>query len=264
MSAIDPIFGIAPPEDSSWVPSPGYLLRRNRVIATMVKLPQTLDLLEMGCGAGALIADFRAMGHICTAVESSPDARALAKQFHAADENVTISAELSKDWDERFDCLVSFEVLEHIEHDAVVLREWISLVRPGGYIILSVPAGPQRWDASDEWAGHFRRYTRTGLQELVQECGARVESIETYGFPLANIIAPIRARTKAKAHSSDDVALRTAESGVVRSAEKRMLPLLKTKPGRFALRGFFALQSMAARTDLGPAYLLVARKMGDE
>ncbi|WAT18761.1 class I SAM-dependent methyltransferase [Aurantiacibacter sp. MUD11] len=259
MMALDPVFGATPPAGSQWVPSPGFLLRRNRILKMMRDIPGG-DLLELGCGAGAMLADFAALGHRCTAVETSEAARAGATQFHAGNPSVTILSETDPSWRESFDCVVSFEVLEHIEEDREALSEWLSYLRPGGKLVLSVPAGPHRWDASDEWAGHIRRYTRDGLTDLVTSCGAKVEQVETYGWPLANMLAPIRARSKAKASAADSTAARTAESGIERSAERRMLPILKSLPGRLAMRGFFAMQAAAAPTDLGPGYLLLARK----
>jgi SAM-dependent methyltransferase len=207
-----------------------------------------------------MLADFRAMGHRCTAVETSDAARTTAEAFNSGASGVSIHASIDPAWHASFDCLASFEVLEHIEDDAAALSEWITFLRPNGHIVLSVPAGPHRWDASDDWAGHFRRYTREGLIELVTACGGQVERVETYGFPLANIIAPIRARSKARARQAGDIAERTAESGIERSAERRALPLLQSLPGRMALRGCFAMQALAANSDLGPAYLLLGRK----
>lgn len=260
MTAIDTVFGAPPPADSQWVPSPGFLLRRDRILKTMRDLPRGLELLEIGCGAGAMLADFSALGHTCTAVETSPGARADAARFHADNPSVTILGETNPEWRGRFDCVASFEVLEHIEDDHAALAEWMAYLRPGGYLVLSVPAGPHRWDASDEWAGHIRRYTRDGLTDLVASCGAEVERVETYGWPLANILAPIRARSKAQAGAANTVAARTADSGIERSAERRLLPILKSPPGRMAMRCFFAMQAAAASTDLGPGYLLLARK----
>ncbi len=263
MTSIDPILGATPPDGSQWVPSPGFLLRRHRILNTMRDLPERMEMLEIGCGAGAMLADFAALGHTCTAVETSPGARADAASFHADNPSITILGETRPEWRERFDCVASFEVLEHIEEDEAALREWMAYLRPGGYLVLSVPAGPQRWDASDEWAGHIRRYTRDGLASLVKSCGAEVQRVETYGWPLANILAPIRARSKARAIMDSSIAARTADSGIERSAERRLLPILRSFPGRVAMRSFYALQAATSGTDLGPGYLLLARKVAD-
>jgi len=47
-----------------------------------------------------------------------------------------------------YDMVCAFEVLEHLKRDEAALRDWITLVRPGGHLVLSVPAGPERFG---EW-----------------------------------------------------------------------------------------------------------------
>src|SRR3546814_16202134 len=57
---------------------------------------------------------------------------------------------------------------------------------PNGKMILSVPAHRSRWGAGDVWAGHYRRYDRNDVEQLLVSCGMEVEHLECYGFPLAN------------------------------------------------------------------------------
>lgn len=260
MTRYDPLFGIQPADAGGWVPSPGYLLRRQRILHHFSSLPSGLNILEIGCGAGATIADLRRLGHSCTAVETSDAAREVAQNLHADDENVHVFADIDDSWDERFDVVTAFEVLEHIEDDAAAFAEWVQCLHPGGTIVVSVPGGPHRWDASDVWAGHFRRYTRRSLKALAAHAGVDVETIETYGFPLANMIAPLRARTKPASGAATSLEERTADSGIKRGAEQRLYPYLRSFPGRLALRAFFGAQALSASTDLGPGYFMVARK----
>ena len=48
MTSIDPVLGATPPKDSQWVPSPGFLLRRDRILSTMRDLPRGMEMLEIG------------------------------------------------------------------------------------------------------------------------------------------------------------------------------------------------------------------------
>lgn len=259
-AAVDPMFGIKPADAGGWVPSPGYLMRRQRILHHVKSLGTGLDILEIGCGAGATIADFRRFGHRCTAVETSDSARNVAAAIHKDDPDVSVYDSVDASWTSQFDLVAAFEVLEHIEEDQSAFSEWVSCLRPGGRAIVSVPGGPHRWDASDVWAGHYRRYTRESLAALATHAGANVELIESYGFPLANLIAPIRARAKTKSGAADTQAGRTADSGIVRGPEQRLLPYLESSPGRMILRACFGLQAMAARTDLGPGYFMIAQR----
>jgi SAM-dependent methyltransferase len=57
------------------------------------------------------------------------------------------------------DTIICINVLEHIEDDAKVLRNFFKLLRPGGHALLLVPANPRLYTGVDEALGHFRRYT---------------------------------------------------------------------------------------------------------
>jgi hypothetical protein len=56
-----------------------------------------------------------------------------------------------------------FDVLEHIEDDKTFVGQMFDLVRPGGFLYLTVPAFNWLWSMSDVDAMHYRRYTRQSL-----------------------------------------------------------------------------------------------------
>jgi 2-polyprenyl-3-methyl-5-hydroxy-6-metoxy-1,4-benzoquinol methylase len=74
-----------------------------------------------------------------------------------------------------------FDVLEHIETDAEFLTKIKALLVPGGYLYLTVPAYNILWSNEDRDAGHFRRYTLTKLEKLLENCGFKIE-YGTYFF----------------------------------------------------------------------------------
>src|SRR5688572_255286 len=69
-------YGRVAPE-LGWVPAPRYLLRRHRALNLLKGLPRG-RVLEVGCGAGALLNDLAGLGYDCTALESSSEARRVA------------------------------------------------------------------------------------------------------------------------------------------------------------------------------------------
>lgn len=73
-----------------------------------------------------------------------------------------------------FDLIVAFNVLEHIEHDAVVLKQWSSLLAPGGMMVLLVPFSQRLFSPVDQAVGHFRRYQKKDFEQLIQSCGGKV------------------------------------------------------------------------------------------
>jgi SAM-dependent methyltransferase len=85
-----------------------------------------------------------------------------------------------------------FDVLEHIEDDAGVLRQVHALLRPGGLLFLTVPAYAFLHSADDVVAGHFRRYTLRSLTRAVIDNGFRPE-YGTYLFaPLPPLVLLLR------------------------------------------------------------------------
>lgn len=89
--------------------------------------------------------------------------------------------------DNCFDAIVSGEVLEHIQDDRQAVKEFHRVLKDGGICAITVPANPRLWDKNDEWAGHFRRYTRMQLQRLFEENGFEVMKCTYWGFPLIRL-----------------------------------------------------------------------------
>ncbi|HEX2595672.1 MAG TPA: class I SAM-dependent methyltransferase [Luteimonas sp.] len=260
----DSLLGPAFPE-AGWVPAPRYLMRRARIL----DLARTLApgrLLEIGPGAGVLLTEFARRGFECEALELSPAARALCAQvFAQRGTSVRLHDHVSAELEGRFDHMFAFEVLEHIEDDVAALRQWASWLKPGGHLLLSVPAHMRLWTARDTWAGHVRRYARDELAARLREGGFEVEAFDCYGFPLTNlsewVSAPIFAR---QIHAGDDAAqarqANNDRSGIDRRADVRLFPLVRSLPGKLALKTAFAVQDRFLRTDLGSGYIVKARR----
>lgn len=97
-----------------------------------------------------------------------------------------------------YDLVCAFEVLEHIDDDKGALAEWVSLVRPGGHLMLSVPAFQERFGPMDAHAGHFRRYSPAELEDRLVESGLTDVEIIVYGWPLGYALEGVRNRIDAK------------------------------------------------------------------
>jgi SAM-dependent methyltransferase len=86
-----------------------------------------------------------------------------------------------------------FDVLEHIQEDAGFLKSIRNLLVPGGRVYLTVPAYPALWSADDDYAGHFRRYTLSGLSQVLQKAGLHTEFASYIFFMLPMPIFLFRA-----------------------------------------------------------------------
>jgi SAM-dependent methyltransferase len=262
---VDEMLGPAAPA-LGWVPAPRYLLRRARIQSLMRGIPGK-TLLEIGPGAGALLLEYSKLGFQCEALETSPEARQLASKVLAtSDQPIPIHETPGSSWAGRFDVIYAFEVLEHIEDDTKALVEWTSWLKPGAYLLLSVPAHMRLWTARDEWAGHVRRYEREPLKALFDKAGLRVEKVECYGFPLTNLSewasSPIFARAmRSGGRTPQDGRIRnTDRSGVDRSPDLKFFPWLNSFPGKLAIRTFCMIQNFFLDTDLGSGYVVKAQR----
>ena len=222
-------------------------------------MPQGERALEIGCGPGALLHDLAAMGYRCDAVETSERALELAAVAFRGRSDVEVHSGPRPEWDGCFDLVAAFEVLEHIEDDAKALTEWVRWLTPGGHLLISVPAHQRRWNPTDEWAGHYRRYEVAQVDALLRVAGLEAVTLECYGFPLANVLEAIRARTFQRGAADGRVGA-TAASGVERSVERRMWPLQTSLAGQLAMRTLCRLQDSFLHRELGNGFIAVARK----
>jgi SAM-dependent methyltransferase len=180
--------------------------------------------------------------------------------------SIVLHDRVSPRLDGRFDNMLAFEVLEHIEDDLGALRQWASWLKPGGRLLLSVPAHMCLWTPRDEWAGHVRRYEREALVAVLREAGFEIEAFECYGFPLTNlsewVSGPLFAR---RIHAggndaADDRKRNNDRSGIDRSLDLRLFPLVASLPGKLALRTACAIQDLFLGTDLGSGYVARVRR----
>jgi SAM-dependent methyltransferase len=74
-------------------------------------------------------------------------------------------------FDNEFDAIGAFDVIEHIEEDETVLSQLYIALKPGGYLLLTVPQHAWLWSPSDDYACHQRRYSAADLHRKVDNAG---------------------------------------------------------------------------------------------
>jgi SAM-dependent methyltransferase len=80
----------------------------------------------------------------------------------------------------RFDTIIALNVVEHIENTAQVLSNSKKMLRPGGRMIVLVPAFQSLYNSFDEELGHFRRYTRKQLRQLFTDNDMKLVSLQYF------------------------------------------------------------------------------------
>jgi SAM-dependent methyltransferase len=88
--------------------------------------------------------------------------------------------------DQSLDTIILVNVLEHIEDDADTLRQFSRILRPGGNLLLFVPALPFLFSDMDQVLGHHRRYLLKGLRKGVESAG--LELVRSRYFDLLGIL----------------------------------------------------------------------------
>jgi SAM-dependent methyltransferase len=135
-----------------------------------------LQILEIGSGIGSLTKHLLSFGHVVATDISDVYVEKLNERFQNED-----SFEAHQ-WDagtlpppafaqKKFDLIVSFNVLEHIENDHQALKVWNSLLKENGRLVVLVPNSPGLYSPIDKALGHFRRYTKRELETKVVSTG---------------------------------------------------------------------------------------------
>lgn len=148
--------------------------RRDAILRRVAGLPKDSRILDVGCSSGILLEKLRERGYEqLYGVDISEDSIDIARRRGLSQVHVMDAACMGFP-SASFDVLISSDSLEHIEDDTAVAREFYRLLRPGGRLILYVPAHPFLWSGHDVVNHHFRRYTRRGLERLIEATGLRV------------------------------------------------------------------------------------------
>jgi SAM-dependent methyltransferase len=225
-----------------------------------LRIAQPTAVLEIGAGEGGL-GSWLARHYTYTGVELDDQSRAAAEARIAADGRGTINAQLADVADRDFDIVCAFEVLEHIDDDALALKQWREYLRPSGWLLLSVPAHQDHYGAADELVGHYRRYERDTFRTRLENAGFDVVRFSSYGAGFGHVLQKVRnglaARVLAKkGEEGDTPEERTSGSGRLfqpRRVATAVACATVAAPARL-------VQAPFARTDLGTGYVVLARR----
>lgn len=144
-------------------------------------------VVDIGCGAGDMVAWLAERGHDVRGIDVS-ERIVQAARDHLRDRGLDparieqSSIESFVGRGEQADNIVSLECLEHIEDDEAAFDSLISAVRPGGRLILSVPAMPSLFGPKDVAVGHHRRYTVERLRALANRPDIRVDELRYWNL----------------------------------------------------------------------------------
>lgn len=189
-------------EDRYW----WFVARRRLALGLLSRWIDKVEsprILDLGCGTGVVISELRTWSRpvgldmsqlaLGFCAKRGLDALAIgdgtAMPFRAA----------------AFDAMIGLDVFEHIEDDQKAFAEALRVLRPGGVLVLSVPAFRFLWGPHDVALHHFRRYTVRQVRERLKAAGFEVEKA-SYSvfllFPLVVLWRLIEKRKKGPAKAS--------------------------------------------------------------
>lgn len=156
-----------------------------------LKRPSDHRLLELGCGSGRVLATLETEFPHSVGIEGH--LKALERAVHRCPTSNLVHGNVLNTplVSDQFDWVVAFDVLEHVDPKAF-LREAYRLTRPGGMLLLSVPAFPMLWSRVDELAGHRCRYRLKTLTEELITSGWQMRGHTYFQFFLFPLLAANR------------------------------------------------------------------------
>jgi len=160
-----------------------WISRRDLILQLVrqrLKNRSTGEILDVGCAGGQMLQELVALGRV-TGVEPDmnlAEEAAKHEEFHLIPESIE-NAPLETG---RYDLALALDVIEHIENDLGALRKIHGSLKPGGQLILTVPALASLWSEHDVANKHFRRYEKKQLMGVLREAGFQVELCRFFFF----------------------------------------------------------------------------------
>jgi len=137
------------------------------------------DPIEIGSGLGDYAIEWADRIPRLTATEADPERLVKLKERMVDHPGVSVREMLLPSEDSgHYSAAVSYNVLEHIEDHVGALRSIARLVRPGGAVVLIVPAFMFAMSPVDIATGHVRRYTKKTMRAALTEAGLEVERVQ--------------------------------------------------------------------------------------
>lgn len=254
--------------DHITAPAPRMILRLLVLRKILSELRQDLKspdaIAEIGAGLGdamSLVRSCMTPKAIDIFEESEKAIKVLKNRFSNYGENcseVLVKTAFTPA-EKAYQLVFCFEVIEHIEDDHAFIQMITNSLDTGGYFVGSVPAYMSKWQDVDVLAGHYRRYEKQELIEKLKACGLSNVVIHTYGFPLINLLYPLRKiyysslLKNSKSLSKQEA---TAKSGVSRGLAMRF-----NKPLVYAVVRFFSIfQSLPYLSSYGDGFVFTCQK----
>ncbi len=147
--------------------SPWYVYRNEVIFSLLQRFGLTNEAIwDVGAGTGCVCRYLIQKGMSCIAVEPTADGVERASRVAGL---TTIQGRLEDLHlpEASLSCVGCFDVLEHLSEPSVLCQEIARVLKPGGVLLVTVPAFGWLWSSFDTETGHFARYTRRTMGETL-------------------------------------------------------------------------------------------------
>jgi len=221
---------------------------RREVIAALIRRrvqsPSNARLLEIGCGTGHNLEMLGRFGTV-DALEVDETARALAEKRLGKTVFSAPLPELAGIPERSYDLVAAFDVIEHIPDDVAAIRAIAGLLKPGGKLVMTVPAHQWMWSAHDVVNHHQRRYSKAGLKKLVDDSPLKLEALGYFNSLLFPVAVAERFASKLRGKEDADLELPPAP---INQALERIFAAERALVGRVPLPPGLSLFAVASAT----------------
>ena len=154
---------------------------RRRIIFSLIekfvisKNNNNLKIIDIGCGSGSMLDVLANFGDVL-GVDDNEAALGFAGENGFSNIKRVDAAHLSKEFDfiNKFDLTTCLDVIEHVDDDRLFLKEIFQILKPGGHVLITVPAYNFLWSEHDEALNHKRRYMASELHRKLNDAGFEV------------------------------------------------------------------------------------------
>jgi len=152
------------------------------------KLNKNSRVAEVGCGNGLVQCQIENNFGVCVDGFELNDnylKKSIAKNHNLYCYDVL---QRKKEFREKYDFIILFDVIEHIEKDNEFLDAVLFHLKKGGYVLINVPANQRYYSKYDEIAGHKRRYSVSDINEIAIKSECEIEKITYWGLSLLPLL----------------------------------------------------------------------------
>jgi len=155
-------------EDTYWWFQGRMRMIESILAAYMREEPRPGRVLDVGCGTGLMLRRLKRWD------PAGLDFSALSMHFchkrgvHRLMRGDVVKLPIASN---SIDLILALDLIEHIERDDLMIREFHRVLRPGGYLMATVPAHQELWSDHDVALHHHRRYSYKGFRRLLTEAG---------------------------------------------------------------------------------------------